>query len=250
VTVIAVNVEPSSPASTDRFIQTVGFELVANDYAGVAYTPFGRGSASLYVIINGVANSPTHKQWELLYRANSFSTAASLRTIIDRVKPAGVAPQIATQPASQTATAGGNVTLSVIAQGSDPVSYQWRFNGTALAGATASTLALTNVQPAQAGEYSVVLSNSFGAVTSASAMLTIIVRPEVPPNFSAFRRQTDGAIEFTLKGESGRNYRIEVSTDLARWNLLTRLAGLESGATYRDPDSPGLQWRFYRAVRE
>ncbi|MBM3836005.1 MAG: hypothetical protein FJ403_22625 [Verrucomicrobia bacterium] len=58
---------------------------------GAAYDAFGRGSASLYVIINGVTNSPTHKPWEVLYRANSFSTATPLRNIINQVKPPGIA---------------------------------------------------------------------------------------------------------------------------------------------------------------
>ena len=62
--------------------------------------------------------------------------------------------------------------MSAIGQG--PLSYQWRFNGMDLAGATRSTLILTNVQLSQAGWYSVVLTNVYGSVTSSPAQLTLI----------------------------------------------------------------------------
>jgi hypothetical protein len=55
-----------------------------------------------------------------------------------------------------------------------PLAYQWRFNGTDLSGATDATLLLTNVQPAAAGVYSVVVTNAFGAVTSSNAVLSLI----------------------------------------------------------------------------
>ena len=55
------------------------------------------------------------------------------------------------------------------------MSYQWRFNGTNIAGATGTSLTLSNVQPAQAGSYSVRVTNAFGAVTSQVATLTVLV---------------------------------------------------------------------------
>ncbi|MDB6066553.1 MAG: thrombospondin N-terminal-like domain protein, partial [Pedosphaera sp.] len=84
-----------------------------------------------------------------------------------------IAASIVTQPAGQTVLAGTNVTFSVVAVGSAPLGYQWRLNGTNLIGATSSSLALTNVQPASAGNYSVVVSNSVNSVTSANALLTV-----------------------------------------------------------------------------
>ena len=59
-----------------------------------------------------------------------------------------------------------------------PASYQWFFDGTiALAGATSPTLSLVNVQPAEAGTYSVAMSNLFGSVTSSPALLTVQIPP-------------------------------------------------------------------------
>ena len=74
---------------------------------------------------------------------------------------------------------GGNANFTVTATGTAPLSYQWRFNGGAIAGAITNRLALTNVQPADAGNYTVVVTNSGGSVTSAVAVLTVLVPPAI-----------------------------------------------------------------------
>ncbi len=84
-----------------------------------------------------------------------------------------VAPSITAQPASQTVNAGQNVSFSVTASGSSPLSYQWLKNGAALGSATNATLNLAAVTASSAGNYSVTVSNSAGAVTSATATLTV-----------------------------------------------------------------------------
>ena len=86
---------------------------------------------------------------------------------------AGSAPSITTQPASQTVTAGSSVTFTATATGTPSPSYQWRWNGTNIAGATGTSLTLSNVQPAQAGNYAVLVTNAFGSITSSNALLTV-----------------------------------------------------------------------------
>ena len=95
-----------------------------------------------------------------------------------------IAPIIYLQPSNQTVTAGANASFSAAASGRLPLSYQWQFNGSNLAGATATVLALTDVQPAQAGLYAVVVSNVAGSVSSSNAVLTVISPPpcEPPPS--------------------------------------------------------------------
>lgn len=83
------------------------------------------------------------------------------------------APAITTQPVSQTVTAGANVSFTVVATGTAPLSYQWMKSGVNISGATSATLTLTSVTTASAGGYSVRVSNSAGSVTSASATLTV-----------------------------------------------------------------------------
>ncbi len=97
-----------------------------------------------------------------------------------------VAPSVITQPQDQTnILPGATATFSVIASGSEPLGYQWYFNTTTLlTNATASILTITNVQPANAGSYSVVINNPGGSITSSNAVLTVNTNP-VAPVFSS-----------------------------------------------------------------
>jgi hypothetical protein len=88
-------------------------------------------------------------------------------------------PVISTHPQSQSVLTGAAVTFSVTASGSGTLSYQWLRNGTAIAGATSASLALTNVQVADAGTYTVRVTNANGSVTSNGATLTVTV-PSAP----------------------------------------------------------------------
>jgi uncharacterized repeat protein (TIGR01451 family) len=85
-----------------------------------------------------------------------------------------LAPAIITQPVSQAVTVGGTANFNVTASGMPPLSYQWRFNGTNIVGATDTTLTLTNVQPAQAGSYTVLVTNAHGLILSSNAVLTVM----------------------------------------------------------------------------
>ncbi|HYG33717.1 MAG TPA: immunoglobulin domain-containing protein, partial [Clostridia bacterium] len=83
-------------------------------------------------------------------------------------------PRIVTQPSDQIASAGFDATFSVTAVGSLPFSYQWFFEGSALTDATNAQLSLTNLTLAQAGAYSVQITNLYGSVTSAVAKLSVV----------------------------------------------------------------------------
>src|SRR5439155_955559 len=88
---------------------------------------------------------------------------------------------------------GQTASFSVLASGDTPLSYQWNFNGTALSGATNATLGLTNVQTNQAGNYTVLVANNWGSVTSAVATLTVYVPPAIatqPQSLTVTQAQT------------------------------------------------------------
>jgi len=85
-------------------------------------------------------------------------------------------PTITVAPSDIEARGGSNVTLTVTAIGPPPLTYQWRFNGVNIAGATSRTLLLTNVQLEQTGQYQVLVSNP-NATVSAYAQLTVLVNP-------------------------------------------------------------------------
>ncbi|MEI6786279.1 MAG: LamG-like jellyroll fold domain-containing protein, partial [Verrucomicrobiota bacterium] len=82
-------------------------------------------------------------------------------------------PTIITQPANQTVFAGDIAAFEVLVAGTQPFSYQWNLNGNSLPGATNSTLALTNVQLSQAGNYTVLVTNITGSTLSSNAVLTV-----------------------------------------------------------------------------
>jgi hypothetical protein len=84
------------------------------------------------------------------------------------------APVINTQPKGKTAIVGDEVILSVLVDGTPPLTYQWRRNGSDVAGATEAIYTLTGVAANQAGDYTVVVKNDFGTKTSDVAKLTVL----------------------------------------------------------------------------
>ncbi len=85
-------------------------------------------------------------------------------------------PFITAQPVGGTVYEGGNFTFGVAAQGTPPFGYQWTFNDSvALPGATGAQLILTNITEAQAGAYSVTITNA-AQVPATSASATLVVR--------------------------------------------------------------------------
>lgn len=89
---------------------------------------------------------------------------------------------IATQPVDQQVLAGYTASFGVVAAGPGLFTYQWRFEGGPIDGATNDSLMLPNVQLSQAGAYSVAVSNAFGGVVSSNALLTVLA---VPPSIAA-----------------------------------------------------------------
>lgn len=80
----------------------------------------------------------------------------------------------ATPPASQTAAVGNAATFTTTVTGTEPVTIQWRFNGADIAGATNTTYMISNVQAANAGNYTVKVSNVAGEFETPAAILTVI----------------------------------------------------------------------------
>jgi hypothetical protein len=84
-----------------------------------------------------------------------------------------VLPQITGQPQNRVVGPGETATFSVVAKGGLPLSFQWRFNGTDIGGATGDALFLQNVSTNNEGQYTVVVTNPSGSATSTPALLAI-----------------------------------------------------------------------------
>jgi Immunoglobulin domain/Bacterial TSP3 repeat len=115
---------------------------------------------------------------------NTAGAAASLNATLTVLIPATVTqqPQSRTNRLTLTSTnpvvyAPTNVSFSVTAVGVGTLNYQWKFNGVNIAGATASTLAIVNVTPEHAGDYTVRVTDDIGPTESQAATLVVLVDP-------------------------------------------------------------------------
>jgi len=82
-------------------------------------------------------------------------------------------PRILAPPQNQVAAPGATASFTVVVADTRGLTYQWRFNGTPINNATTEALLLTGVDATNEGQYSVLLTNPFGSVTSAPALLML-----------------------------------------------------------------------------
>lgn len=155
-------------------------------------------------------------------------------------------PVIRTQPQSQTVTNGAPVTFTPFVMGEFPRYYQWRFNGTNLAGATDAAYAVASAQPTDVGGYSVVVVNAYGAVTSQVATLTIAFDLWLT---NASLKGTN--FTFAYPTRTGHSYRVEAKASLTNtgWTLLSTNSGTGGWLTNLVPVT-GFPSRFFRVVEE
>ncbi len=102
-------------------------------------------------------------------KGSVLSSIATL-TVIDP-------PSIAAQPTNLLVLAGTNVAFCVTITGTPPFSYQWQFNGASVFNATDAVYAIPSAAPYNAGDYSVLVSNPAGSVTSSNAALAVVLSP-------------------------------------------------------------------------
>jgi len=152
----------------------------------------------------------------------------------------GYPPTIQTPPQTQTAEMGATVDFKVHIAGSNLSCYQWSFNGSnVITFGTNCVLELTNVQFSQSGAYTVVITNLFGAVTSAPVMLNVI-----PPVESMLVPGVN------LMGQVGNILGLDYSDNLgpaANWETMATITLSNSSQYYFDLTTPLPPQRFYRA---
>lgn len=112
---------------------------------------------------------------------SATSAAASLTVTTTPRPPTVIAPTITQPPTNRSVATGASVTFAVVAAGTAPFTYQWRKNGVTLVGASAATYSIGSAVVADAGSYSVVVTNSAGAITSAAAILEVAAPASAPP---------------------------------------------------------------------
>jgi hypothetical protein len=207
------------------------------------------------VTVNGATNSlnvfTTDPNWAtntVYFKAGDYcqdnvgTTNEGARVAIYAVN-AYHAPSITNQPTSRTILAGTNTTFSVGALANGTLRYQWQFNATnALARATNAFLTITNAQSTNAGNYSVVVTDSFGSVTSVVATLTVAAGP--PPTLGITASGTNAIISWLSGTDPG--FVLQSTTNLASptWSS----AGTPATIGNQNIVTNALNWnaQFYR----
>ena len=196
-------------------------------------------TATNWTRVNVAVNTSENSSADIAFGNNVF-VAVMHGKIVKSNPVSGSAPvRILRQPASFAATMGGAATFSVAAQGSDPMTYQWRHDGTNISGATDFELTLTNVTVEAAGEYDVVVTNPAGSVTSEAAELTV--------HFAEVKLYAG----VTLRGEVGDKFKLEYRDQLQEpevWNVITNVTLTTSESIWIDYTTPEGTNRFYRAT--
>ena len=137
-----------------------------------------RAAKKNLVVRDGWASGYFHPFFDLRY----------LRDLVRNIKKLGYTyvplsaqegPSIITPLISQTVYDGSSASFSVATVGATPQSFQWRRNGINLPGANTPTLNIVNAQLSNSGNYTVVVSNAFGTVTSGAVALSVQARPPV-----------------------------------------------------------------------
>ena len=150
--------------------------------SGTSFTNIPFGTEATLVLTNV---QPTQRRFAVVVSdAGGLSATSSPLAQLTVLLP----PSITQQPVGQSAEVGDDVAFSVRATGTAPLSFQWLFNGQTLAGQTRSNLTLTNVELSNASAYSVVITNSWGSITSQVATITVSL------GTGTFTQITSGAI--------------------------------------------------------
>jgi hypothetical protein len=192
---VTITTQPSS--QTVNIGQNATFSVVANNVLSYQWTFGGANisgaTASTYTINNAQPGNAGNYNVVVGNNAGTLASANATLTVTGATPPS-----ITTQPASQTVNQGQSATFSVVDSGTAPLSYQWRFNGANLSGATASSYTVNNAQAGNAGSYSVVVANVAGNVTSANATLTVILPPVISQQPASQLAAVSNSVTFTV----------------------------------------------------
>ncbi len=178
---------------------------------------------------------------------NGFGSVTSVVATLTVGNP----PSITNQPVSLTVTNGQQAVFSVGAAGDLPLAYQWQFNttnltdGGSIVGSSTSTLTLASATAANAGNYQVIVTNSFGNVTSSVVALNVVF------TFQA-AVQNGNTVSFSWLTTPGVSYQVQYTTDLSatNWiNLGGPIVATGNLTTNSDNLGPDSQ-RFYRVIQQ
>jgi uncharacterized repeat protein (TIGR01451 family) len=203
------------------------------------------GGTNVWITVNPFTTDSITNFASLVSVTSDPSSANNSSARITSVSAASP-PMVTVQPTNVLVAAGGSAQFQAAAQGAPTLSYQWFFDGTNIIGATSPTLSLTNIQLQHAGSYSVVITNSYGSVTSTVAQLIILLPASIaidPANVSA----TNVAV--SLNSVAGLTYTLQYKNSLqdSAWtDIPPSVPGTGGVLLLQDTNGSVLPSRFYR----
>ncbi len=235
---ILINTQPQSQSVSSG--TSVGFSVGAAGITPMTFQWQFNGSP-----IGGATNSSLPLTSVQSSNAGTYrvvvSNPAGTRISDDAVLTVLAAPVITQQPTNQTVIKDADVNFAVTATGQAPLSYQWRIGGAAISGKTDQTLSLNDVQSGDAGDYSVVVTNSVGSVTSEVATLTVLLPPDitVPPTNETVIAGSPASFSVGATGTAPMTY---------QWYKAGGLLGGETSASLNLPNAQPPQAGGYSVV--
>jgi hypothetical protein len=224
------------------------FSVTANGTPAPAYqwcfngTNLAGATANAWTVTN--AQPANAGSYTVVVTNSGGSVTSAVAALIINVQPSISAPL----QSPMLVTQGANASLCVTAAGTVPLSYQWRFNGISISGATANCYSRNNVQTNDAGTYSVVVTNVAGSVTNSVALTVLVTNqpPTQPGHFDAISRLADGAVQLSMSGTAGSNYILQWTSDWVGWSNLCTVSGSNGLFWAVDPGVTNSGQRFYR----
>lgn len=230
------------PSAGNVFLDTVGS---AAKTALAVYTGTAIGSLTLVTNHAGALSGASRVIFNAA--ATNYHIAVDgwngsmANTLLQWQRP--TTPVFVTEPTNQTKYVETSVTFTAQAVGNPGVSYQWRFEGANISGATNASYTRSNLVTNDTGGYSVIVSNSVGSVTSATAQLTVLNHAAT----FADALWTNQTFQFTVAREVSFNYIVQVSTNLSTTNWVS-LSTNAAPFTYTVTDATNSPQRYYRAL--
>src|SRR5207245_2271420 len=174
------------PRHTISALPTSTFSVTATGTAPLSYQWSKNGTAisgatSASYTTPATTSSDNGAQFTVVVSNSVGSVTSSAATLTVNVPPSITSPPARRAVTDgKTTTAWQTATFSVTATGTAPLSYQWSKNGTAISGATSASYTTPATTSSDNGaQFTVVVSNSVGSVTSSAATLTVNVPPSI-----------------------------------------------------------------------